>query len=86
MYKSLVRPHFDYCDIIFHAPPTVNGIFDNEAHNTGTIPPLMKKLESAQYQAALAITGTWKGTSRVKIYKELGLETLSDRHSLNRIL
>ena len=46
----------------------------------------MKKVESVQYQAALAITGSWQGTSRVKIYEQLGLESLSDRRSLNRIL
>ena len=24
MYKSLVRSHFDYCDIIYHQPEKVN--------------------------------------------------------------
>ena len=33
MYKSLVRPHFDYCDVIFHNPPSNNGAFDNNANN-----------------------------------------------------
>ena len=84
MYKSLVRPHFDYCDIIFHVPPPDNGIFDNNAHNNGTLPALMKKIERVQYQAA--ITGAWKRTSRIKIYEQLGLESLSDRRSLNRVL
>ena len=46
----------------------------------------MSKIESVQYQAALAITGTWQGTSRIKLYKELGLESLSDRRSLNRVI
>ena len=46
----------------------------------------MAKIESVQYQAALAITGTWKGTSRVRLYKELGMESLSDRRSLNRVI
>ena len=46
----------------------------------------MAKIESVQYQAALAITGTWQGTSRIKLYNELGLESLSDRRSLNRII
>ena len=46
----------------------------------------MAKIESSQYQAALAITGTWQGTSRIKLYKELGLESLSARRSLNRII
>ena len=36
------------------------------------------KLDSVQYNAALDITGTRKGTSRSKLYKELelGLESL----------
>ena len=86
IYKSLVRPHFDYCDTIFHVPPPTNGIFDNHAHESGILPALMKKVESVQYQAALAITGSWQGTNRVKIYEQLGLESLSDRRSLHRIL
>ena len=24
MYKALVRSHFDYCDIIYHIPPSIN--------------------------------------------------------------
>ena len=80
----MIRPHFDYCDIIHHNPPIINGIFDNE-QNIGELPSLMKKFESVQYQAALSITGAWKGTSRAKLYEELGFESLSDRRSLNRI-
>ena len=33
---------------------------------------LIGTLESTQYQAALAVSGAWKGTSREKIYIELG--------------
>ena len=39
----------------------------------------MDKLESVQYSAARAITGTWKGTSGDKLYAELGWESLSCR-------
>ena len=46
----------------------------------------MEKVEKIQYQAALAVTGAWQGTSRVKIYEELGWETLSDRRMCNRVL
>ena len=38
-----------------------------------------KKLETIQYNAALAITGAIRGTSREKVYSELGLESLQDR-------
>ena len=38
-----------------------------------------KSIEQAQYTAALAVTGAWKGTSRQKIYEELGWESMYDR-------
>ena len=43
---------------------------------------LMKTLESTQYQAALAVSGTWKGTNISKIYDELGWETVDERRML----
>ena len=46
----------------------------------------MEKVEKNQYQAALAVTGTWQGSSRTKLYEELGWETLSDRRRCRRIL
>ena len=45
----------------------------------------MKKLESVQYSAALAVTGTWRGTSREKLYAELGWESLSARRWSRRL-
>ena len=54
----------DYGDIIYDQP--------NDDSFCG-------KLESIQYKAALAITGAIQGTSRDKIYKELGLESLKAR-------
>jgi len=85
MYKSLVRPHFDYGDVIFHIPPQNNGAFgNNNANGNRQLNVLMAKIESVQYQATLAITGTWQGTSKIKLYKELGLESLSDHRSVNR--
>ena len=35
-----------------------------------------KKLESAQYNAALAITGAVPGINTIKLYQELRLESL----------
>ena len=64
IYKSFVRPHLDYGDIIYDKAFT--GYFQ-------------KKLEFIQYNAALVITGVIRGTSREKIYSELGLESLQDR-------
>ena len=36
-------------------------------------------LESIQYNAALAIPGAIKGSSREKLYQELGFESLQQR-------
>ena len=43
------------------------------------------KLEAVQYNAALAITGAIKGTSREKLYQELGLEYLQQRRWMRRL-
>ena len=40
---------------------------------------LKRKIKMVQYNAALIITGAFKGTSRDKIYQELGLESLANR-------
>ena len=37
------------------------------------------------YKATLAITGCFRGTSRDKLYQELGLESLSDRRWAGRL-
>ena len=70
-----IRPHFDYGDVIYHIPPYTNPYTRNITLNT-----LMDRIEKFQYHAALvAITGTWQGTSRNKLYEELGWKSLSDR-------
>ena len=61
IYKSFIRPHLDYGDIIY-----------DQAYNAS----FHQKLDSIQYNAALAITGAIRGTSKEKLYDELGLETL----------
>ena len=45
----------------------------------------MEKLESVQYSAALAVSGTWRGTSSGKLYAELGWESLSLRRRSKRL-
>ena len=62
-YKLYVRPLLDYGDVIYH----------NQRED------LMHLVEQVQYKAALIVTGCWQGTSRVKLYDELGWESLSDR-------
>ena len=39
----------------------------------------LRELESIQYSASLAITGTIRGTLYEKLNEELGLETLESR-------
>ena len=64
IYKAYVSPHLDYGDIIY----------DNSSNAS-----LSQMIESVQYNAALAITGAIRGSSREKLYHELGLESLHDR-------
>ena len=81
MYKALVRSHLDYCDIIYHIPS-----HQYQQPLGVSLNSLMEKVERIQYQTALAITGTWSGSSRSKIYVELGWESLSDRRTGRRVL
>ena len=39
-----------------------------------------------QYSAAIAVTGTWRGTSRERLYNELGWESLSSRRWSRRLI
>ena len=64
IYKAFVRPHLDYGDVLY------DQAFNNSFHG---------KMESIQYNACLAMTGAIRGTSREKIYQELGLESLQLR-------
>ena len=50
-----------------------------------TLPNLMEKVESVQYSAALAVTGSWRETSRERLYTELGWESLSSRRWSRRL-
>ena len=82
MYKALVRTHLDYCDTIYHMPA-----LNNQTNLGVTLTSLMETVERTQYEAALAITGTWQVFSRSKLYEELGgWETLSECRWCRRIL
>ena len=59
IFKSFVRPHLDFGDIIY-----------DRAYNTS----FHQNIESIQYSAALAITGVVRGVCREKLYQELGFE------------
>ena len=53
IWKLFIRPHLDYGDVVY------DQISDDAFSN---------KLETAQYNAASAITGAIKGKSREKLY------------------
>ena len=61
IYKSFVRPYLDYDDITYDKAFTGSS---------------QQKLESSQHNAALAITGAIRGTSREKMYSGMGLVSL----------
>ena len=61
IYKSFVRPHLDYGDILYDKPSNDN---------------FQSKMEKVQYRACLAITGGIQGTSRELLYGELDLHSL----------
>ena len=71
IYKSFIRPHFDYGDIIY-----------DKAHNTS----FHQNLEKIQYNSALAITGAVRGTSKANLYQELGLESLQKRRCYRKLI
>ena len=70
MYKSFVRPHLDYGDVIYDQH------YDNSFH---------QKLESIQYHAALAITCAIRSSSKEKLYQELGLESLQQQRWFRKL-
>ena len=70
IYKSFIRPHLDCGDIVYDQP-----------NNSS----LSEKIESLQYNAALGITGAIKGSSKEKLYQELGFESLKDRRWMRKL-
>ena len=70
IYKAFIRPHLDYGDTIYDHP------YNDSFH---------QKLESIQYNAALAITGAIRGTSSENLYQELGLKSLQQRRWYSKL-
>ena len=70
IYKSFARRHLEYGCVVYDQPNNFR---------------LSDKTETVQYNAALAITGAIRGTSKKKLYQELGLESLKDRRWLRRM-
>ena len=70
IYKSFIRPHLGYGDIVFDQP-----------NNSS----LSEKTESLQHNAALGIIGAIKSSSKEKLYQELGFESLKDRLQMKKL-
>ena len=70
LYKSFILPHIDYAGIIYDQPNNLN---------------LCNKIETCQYNGALAITGALRGSSKERLYQELGIEYLSSRRWLRKL-
>ena len=64
IYKYLIRPHLDYAHVIFDKPSDAT---------------FSDRIESVQYNAALAITRAIKDTSKEKLYQVLPFETMMER-------
>ena len=62
--KYFIRPHMDYGDVIYDQP---------------NLSLLANKIESVQCSVGLAISGAIRGTSKEKLYQELGFESSKDR-------
>ena len=70
IYKAFLKPHFYYGDIIY-----------DEAYNTS----FHHKLAFFWYNACLAITWAIRGTSKEKLYQEIGLEFLQLRRLFRKL-
>lgn len=60
IYKSFVRPHLDYADVIFYK------VYNNSSQ---------QRFESLRYKVSLKITGAIKGFSIEKLYQEQELQS-----------
>ena len=71
IYKTFVRSHLEYANIIYDKP------FNNS---------YKEKLEKIQYSTTLIFTGAIKGTSRESLNKEIGLESLSNKRWCGKLI
>lgn len=70
IYKSFLRTHLGYGDLI---------------HDQLSNASLSQKIESIQCNAAIVITGTIRGTSQLKLYGKLVLNSLKFRRWFRRL-
>ena len=70
IYTTYVRPHFDYCDIVFDGHITARD---------------EQRLERLQTRAARLVTGTPLRTSTDRLRQDLGWDTLKTRRRLHKL-
>ena len=81
IYKMYIRPHLDYGDMVYDTGEVVRDtIFPL---NNSSI--LLKRVESIQYEAARIVSGAWNKTCRVKLYGNLGWESLQNRRMMRKL-
>ena len=71
IYKSFIRPHLGYCDVIYHKPSYDDFYSKYYSDRTKSDPvntthEFTNKIESVQNNVALPITGCVRDTSRGK--------------------
>jgi len=70
IYKTYIRPHFDYCDCIYDGHLTISDEL---------------RLERLQNRAARIVTNTLPRTSTNKLRLELGWDSLKTRRKIHRL-
>lgn len=63
IYTHFIKPHYDYCDIIYHCAQRSS----------------LTKLEQTQYKAALLVSGCIHGSSKDKVFSILNWKPIIDR-------
>lgn len=71
LYATYIRPHFDYCDIIYDGNLTVTDA---------------SRLQILQNRCARLVTGTLYRTSTDALLKDLGWERLKQRRLIHKLL
>ena len=83
IYKCFIRSHLDHGDVnLISINHLDHGdvIYDQPSNAT-----FSSKIESIQYNAAIAIIGAIRDSSREKLYQELGLEYLHGRRWMRHL-
>lgn len=70
IYKTYIRPHFDYCDVVYDGHITMQDA---------------TRLETLQNRAARLVTGGLFRTSTDKLRAELGWDRLTTRRRIHRL-